>query len=206
MKTKKIPVSVLLAVLVSLAVLTSACGARRSAGTPESQPASGLPSAKVLYLKNNIHAQQHEKAAEYRASYSNWTSPGTGHVIVPVNTQVSVSESRRGLTIVIQSTKKPILFEFNEKTAGMKAEEYSKLILSPEPVQLNRLPELDRKGIKEGKAYPGMTKEGVRIALGYPAPHRTPSLESNTWVYWTNRFKAIAIEFDEKGKVKTVGR
>ena len=28
-----------------------------------------------------------------------------------------------------------------------------------------------------------MSKDGVRIALGYPAVNRTPSLNSSTWVY-----------------------
>ena len=44
-----------------------------------------------------------------------------------------------------------------------------------------------------------MTKNGVRIALGYPAAHRTPSLENNSWIYWHNRFGTKVIEFDRKG-------
>jgi outer membrane protein assembly factor BamE (lipoprotein component of BamABCDE complex) len=49
-----------------------------------------------------------------------------------------------------------------------------------------------------------MTKDGVRIALGYPAAHQTPSLNENTWVYWTNRFKSFKIEFDANGKVTKI--
>jgi hypothetical protein len=29
-----------------------------------------------------------------------------------------------------------------------------------------------------------MTKEGVARAIGYPAEHATPSLDSDTWRYW----------------------
>jgi hypothetical protein len=60
------------------------------------------------------------------------------------------------------------------------------------------------KGIEEGKAYPGMTREGILTALGYPATHRTPSLDAGTWVYWTNRFGTLAVEFDAKGNVTKV--
>ena len=40
------------------------------------------------------------------------------------------------------------------------------------------------------------------MALGYPATHRTPSLDSNTWVYWTNRFTTFEVNFNDKGLVQ----
>ncbi|MBP1750829.1 MAG: hypothetical protein H6Q52_3368, partial [Deltaproteobacteria bacterium] len=84
------------------------------------------------------------------------------------------------------------------------ADQYIDLITSSTPVSLGGLSEIDRKGISEGKVYSGMSKEGVRIAFGYPAPHKTPSLGSDTWIYWTNRFKTIAVHFDKQGKVESV--
>jgi outer membrane protein assembly factor BamE (lipoprotein component of BamABCDE complex) len=63
------------------------------------------------------------------------------------------------------------------------------------------LSEVDRHGIEAGKALPGMSKQGVTIALGYPAKHKTPSLESNEWVYWTSAHDPITINFDQSGKV-----
>jgi len=50
-----------------------------------------------------------------------------------------------------------------------------------------------------------MTKNGVRAALGYPATHRTPSLENQTWIYWKNRFQNYYVRFDKNGKVKIAG-
>jgi outer membrane protein assembly factor BamE (lipoprotein component of BamABCDE complex) len=86
----------------------------------------------------------------------------------------------------------------------MNEDQYIDLITSSQPVKLDDLSEVDRKGIKDGKVYEGMTKDGVRIALGYPAAHQTPSLNENTWVYWTNRFKSFKIEFDENRKVTKI--
>lgn len=156
----------------------------------------------IVYLKNNIHVQQHK--ADCKASYANWTDPGTNHVIVPVNTGVRTGKWRRGFCIITEPEGKKIFFEFHSDRMKMSVEEYLQLITSssPEPVPLERFSEIDQKGIKDGKAYPGMTKDGVRAALGYPAVHRTPSLDCNRWIYWTNRFKAVAVEFDENGKVK----
>jgi hypothetical protein len=108
---------------------------------------------------------------------------------------------------VTQDTpKKTIYFEFDESRMNMTNEQYIRLITSPEPTNLDRLSALDRKGIKEGKAYQGMTKEGIRIALGYPAVHGTPSLDNNTWRYWTNRWKSMLVEFDASGKVIRITR
>jgi hypothetical protein len=197
MKHNKKSIVLLLSLFVSIGII-SGCGGGRSASIQES--------AKVVYLKNNIHVQEHEKSGEYRGSYANWTDPGKDHVVIPVNTPVAVNHSRGGFTIIIQSTKKPILFEVNEKNVGMSAEQYLLLITSPDLVRLDSLSEIDRKGIQEGKAYVGMTKDGVRIALGYPAPHKTASLGNSTWYYWTNRFNSIAIEFDENGKAKSIGK
>ncbi len=156
------------------------------------------------FLRNNIHAQQQKD--ELRAAYSNWTDPGAGHVIIPVNTPVTIRTARRDLVIVTQDTNKKIYFEFDEARMGMSNEQYIDIITSPRPVNFAGLSAIDRKGIAEGKAYIGMTKEGVRIALGYPAAHRTPSLEANTWSYWTNRLISMQVEFDSTGKVKKVDR
>lgn len=157
---------------------------------------------KIVYLKNNIHAQQHR--GDCKASYANWTDPGQNHVIIPVNTRVKTEEWRSGFSIITEPDGKKILFEFDSTRMKMSVEEYTNLITSPnpDPVPLEKFSEIDRKGIKDGKAYTGMSKGGVRAALGYPAVHQTPSLESNRWIYWTNRFRAIAVEFDENGKVK----
>ena len=187
MRTKRVIVGFVIAVFFSVALL--ACGGAR-------------PTEPVVpkYLRNNIHCQQHDQ--ELKASYANWTDTGTGHVIIPVNTPVIVETVRRDLSIVTQDTpKKTIYFEFDESRMNMTNEQYVRLITSPEPTNLDRLSALDRKGIKEGKAYQGMTKEGIRIALGYPAVHGTPSLDNNTWRYWTNRWKSMLVEFDTSGKV-----
>ena len=160
-------------------------------------------SENVTYLKNNIHTQEHRNE-EYRASYANWTNPGKNHVIVPVNTPVKIGNFRRGFALITQDSRKTILFEYDESRMRMNEDQYIGLITSSEPVKIDDLSEVDRKGIKDGKVYEGMTKDGVRIALGYPAAHQTPSLNENTWVYWTNRFKSFKIEFDENRKVTKI--
>lgn len=46
----------------------------------------------------------------------------------------------------------------------------------------------EKNAIKAGEIQVGMSKDAVLMAYGYPPAHRTPSLESDQWVYWLNRF------------------
>lgn len=156
-----------------------------------------------VYNKYNIHTQM-KGPNLYKASYANYTNPGGGHVIFPAGTLMSVDDTDSdAITFLLQDGRK-IHFEFHETRMGMSVEKYLDLITSAEPVPLDKFSELDREGIKAGKALIGMTKTGVLTALGYPAAHRTPSLDSGSWVYWTNRFGTIRIDFDERGKVAKI--
>ena len=179
-------------IFVALVLIVQGCGGSSN------QPLNSAATDKY-YLKNNIHAQVGPR--DVKASYANWTDPGAGHIIIPVNTPVEIGKFRKGLVIKNLTDGQKIFFEFHSRNMGMSVDEYIHLIASPTSVSLGGLSNIDRKGIKEGKVYAGMTKQGVRVALGYPAVHRTPSLEDSTWIYWRNRFQTVAVEFDQGGKV-----
>ncbi len=156
-----------------------------------------------VYLKVNIHYQDNGK--DSKASYANYTNPGAGHMILSVNTPVKIKKWRRkGFIIIDEDTNREIFFEYSEGRMQMSQEEYLDKITSASKTDLGRLSDKDRKGIKEGAAGAGMTKDGVMIALGYPATHKTPSPDSNTWIYWTNRFGTIAVTFDDNGIVSGI--
>lgn len=168
-------------------------------------------SSQVLYLQNNIHAQaKADRGGKTisRASYANYIDSGEGHYIVPVNTRVTlkVKGGFRGKSIIITRVKdkKVIHMEFNKTNMDMDIKQYMKIIAKPRKVSFKGLSKIDRKGIRNGKAYKGMSKQGVRIALGYPAKHMTPSLKSNEWTYWRNRFMTRVVVFSSKGRVRAI--
>lgn len=165
---------------------------------------------KIVYLNQNLHCQRQPDRGGFinRASYANWTEPGAGHFIVPVNTEVEayIERSGRGrhLAFINRSNGDKIYMEVSERNVGMTINEYLALITAPEPISLKNFSDEDLKGIQSGKAYIGMSKDAVRIALGYPAPHRTASLESAQWVYWKDRFRNFSIMFSSDGKVASI--
>jgi hypothetical protein len=167
-----------------------------------------LPSAfaadEVRYTRYNVHGQSKDGKTT-KASYANFTNPGAGHVIVPAGTKILLTaKSSRSFTFTYDQNSKKVVFEYHQPRMGMSVDEYLDRITSLEPTSVDALSELDRKGVAEGRALFGMTREGVMTALGYPATHRTPSLDADTWVYWGNRFTTLAVEFDDAGKAIAV--
>jgi hypothetical protein len=162
----------------------------------------------IVYLKNNIHGTERSsgRSRTLRASYANYIGDYANHAVIPVNTAVRLTRVKsNGINMVSVADGTEITFEYNQRNMpGVSAEEYVGYITSPNRVSLSNLSRIDQKGIANGKAYVGMSKDGVRMALGYPALHKTPSLKDNTWTYWRNRFATISVEFDAGGKVKRV--
>ena len=165
---------------------------------------SALAQDEPRFTKYNIHTQGKD-ATNFKASYANFTDPGAGHVIIPAGTKIQmVKQGWRGFVFTYDNGSKKVTFEFHKKRMGMSMDEYIELITSSEPVSYPGLSKQDKKGIAAGNAYKGMTRKGVMIALGYPAAHKTPSLDSSTWIYWGNRFRTVGVDFNDQGKVSNV--
>lgn len=161
-----------------------------------------------IYTRYNIHVQEQARRngdLVYRASYANYTDPGSGHIIIPAGSKIEITKTnRKEFNFRVPEKDIEVAFEYHEPRMGMSVGEYIKKITSEAPVSTADLSKTDRQGIAEGKALVGMSREGVMTALGYPAAHRTPSLDASTYVYWTNRFKTVGVDFDANGKVKNV--
>lgn len=157
----------------------------------------------TLYTRYNLHYVTQK--GDNVGSYANFTDYA-GHNFLPFNTEVEVKKWKRGFKITAVDSDTVILWEFKRKNMdGMRDADYIDLIMSPEPVSYTDLTTEDQQGIQQGKAVKGMTKQGVMIALGYPAKHRTPSPEENTWAYWKGRFgEPRLVRFDGSGKVVSI--
>jgi hypothetical protein len=179
--------------MASLVFTLASCGGNTVPGTENG-----------VYSRYNIHYISAKGVN--KGSYANWTD-WPGHGFEPYNTKLQIKVSGwKKLIIVANSGKaiKTINWEIDLQNIGMSTSEYIKLITSPNPVSYEGLSEIDRQGIQEGKALPGMSKQGVMIALGYPAKHMTPSTDLNKWIYWKGRFNKLAVEFSTEGKVVSI--
>lgn len=198
--------------IVSIIAMGLGCASSRGNGSTGSTQAKAEPiTSSFVYNRFNIHVVDVTEARgriTSKASYANWVAPISGHWIIPVNSKISIKAQRRGfksgLLITVPSKNREVFFEINTRNTGNTIAEYAKLLTSPTPVSLQGLSAKDMDGVKQGKALVGMTKAGVRIALGHPAKHKTPTLTENRWVYWRDRFRMLVVEFDDDGKVRAV--
>lgn len=190
-----------LLVLCLALIFLSSC---RSTGSSGQVPSGATP--EIRYTKYNIHAQQSRR--DVKASYAGYVDSGHGHFFIPAGSRVTFPGQghrwRNGFWFTVADTGQKVFFEFHQGRMGMTEQEYIELITSKTPVSLDHFSEQDRRGINAGTVYTGMTKEGVLTALGYPARHQTPSLESGTWTYWRNRFLTMGVVFDGSGHVISI--
>jgi hypothetical protein len=182
-------------------VSTTATGDSPQVAAESPTPAAAQADSGV-YSRYNIH--YYVRGSSNLASYANYTDC-PGHSFLPYNTKFRVGSSGSGFRLTAVDTGMRILFEYKSANMqGMPEKEYLSTIMSPTPVEYEGLNAQDQEGIRAGKAIVGMTKQGVMIALGYPAKHRTPSTDSNTWVYWKGRFNMLTVNFGPDGKVASI--
>ena len=80
-----------------------------------------------------------------------------------------------------------------------------KLVVKNDPkAKVARYPEKVRAAVREGRVIPGMTREQVIIAVGYPPTHRTPSLDASVWNLWASRTNRYEVHFNSKGVVEKI--
>ena len=70
--------------------------------------------------------------------------------------------------------------------------------------ELDALTPEEREAVRRGVAQPGMRKEAVILALGYPPLRDTRTLELPVWRYWRTSLKSFLVVFGDDGKVETV--
>jgi hypothetical protein len=186
--------TIVLAVLFVIAA--SGCKSMPSmGGAPTPGPAKyHLVGAPTVYTLVNLHPDE-----QRRRLYSvNYLQPG----LIPMCTPVKIeSADDREMTFRVVSTNRQYEYIVH------------KSLVDPFPKHLDKyfgtkcdankaasMSTVDAQGIRSGTVSMGMTKPAVVLALGYPPEHATPSLESNTWTYWKNRFGTKQVMFTD-GKV-----
>lgn len=127
--------------------------------------------------------------------------------LIPMCAEVTVvKKNKKKFIFEWKSVEYTMLYDKHTKKSGVSFDEALQKFFGNkcDADKVKKLSEIDRKGIRKGIPYVGMTKQGVLYAMGHPPPHANPDLDGYTWMYWLNRFKRKAIDFNEKGIVEEV--
>jgi hypothetical protein len=183
-------------ILVLVGFLVAAC-----AGTPSElrdDTGTDLLRASGVYTLVNLHPDE-ERARLYAV---NFQQAG----LIPMCSEVELLElTPKRLTFRVLKRNRDYYY-LNHKAAAEPFERHL-LRFFGRNCDLNKirsLSEVDQAGIRKGAASPGMSKQGVVYALGYPPRHVTPDLDAAQWTYWKSRFNRIIVVFDEAGVVTEI--
>ncbi len=158
---------------------------------------------------NSPVGKEHYTAANiwYKHPREIWSLNHHRGVMLPAGTRVTIKGiSGRTITFVDQRGTKYRLMLAKKYTAPRFTTNdlFGQYFTATDPLDKNgafsRLTELEKNGVKTGRIAVGMSKQAVLMAYGYPPTHMTPSTESDVWKYWTNRFRAYLVYF-QNGRV-----
>lgn len=138
-------------------------------------------------------ANLHPDARRHRMYSLNYQLDG----LIPVCTPMRIDRvSERNAIIVDLNTNQRYEYIF-DRHMRETVQQHLDLYFGGQCPQsfIQNLSPIDQQGIREGRVYPGMTKQGVVIAIGYPPSHETPTLDQDVWKYWRSRWSTFTVNF-----------
>ena len=127
--------------------------------------------------------------------------------LIPMCSQVTITEiGAKEIWLTFKGKRYVYLWDKHTRRAGVSLVDNFKSFFGPscDTNTVAGLSDVDKKGIKKGRALRGMSKAGVEFAMGRPPVHYTPSLESDSWMYWLSRNNRQEIIFGDDGLVKKI--
>ncbi len=180
------------------------------------KPAALLVLLSSVFFTIAAHAQSFEKGATLVLLSNMHYEPGRAELftlnyqlpaLMPMCDQITVvKKSKKKMVFTWKSVEHVIAYDKHTKKAGQSFEAALSTYFGTEcdSDKVSTMSELDRQGIRKGLPLAGMTRQGILYAMGRPPVHANPDLESSTWMYWLNRFKRQAIDFDDNGRVEDI--
>lgn len=127
-----------------------------------------------------------------------------GKRVIPVGTPVSVTgHGRHRVNVRIDGARQSIGNDYSRDIAlGDFARRY---VVTEDPApKIATYPAKIQDAIKRAKITPGMTREQVLMALGYPISSENPDLSADLWRYWMSSFAEFQVQFDAGGQVREI--
>jgi hypothetical protein len=127
-----------------------------------------------------------------------------GKRIIPAGTPVKATGyGRYRVHVDINGARQAI---GNDYSRDMNMESFAqRYIVSEDPkAKLAGYPAKMRSAITNARLIPGMTREQVLMAVGYPVTSENPQLDAKVWRYWLSSFSEFQVVFNPNGTVKEV--
>ncbi len=123
--------------------------------------------------------------------------------MIPAGTKVKILRYGGGkIRFKIEADEKRYTYIHARKHSRIKLKELFNRYFSEENVMapggaFSKFTKEEQKNVKEGIIVPGMSKDAVLMAYGYPPTHKTRNLSNNVWTYWESRGGRIVVYFKD---------
>jgi hypothetical protein len=132
--------------------------------------------------------------------------------LLPWGTEVRILRvQRNSLLFEDRNRGKRYRYEFHRKTRqSVPLVEHLERVFLESADQLRQqvaaMSEIDKDGIYEGRVKPGMSREAVLIAIGYPPEfaNRQALMSDRDWSYWISRYSKMVVSFGRDGRVSRI--
>ncbi|MBF0384416.1 MAG: hypothetical protein HQL27_00955 [Candidatus Omnitrophica bacterium] len=167
------------------------------AGKTEAQKALKEAEGKIYYTAVNIWYEDPKDILS--------TNYHKGRLL-PINTQVKIGTIRKSGITFTDNDNMAYMIKIVIKHTPNTLEDVFNNYFSESQISLLSLNGEEKRNVEAGTIGVGMSKKAVIAAYGYPPAHMTPSLESNQWKYWKDRFRNFFVFFNNEGNVIRIGR
>jgi len=161
---------------------------------------AAAPDAETYYTKVNIWYEDPEKILS--------TNYHRG-AIIPFASQVNITNQAKNKISFTIKDQPGVTFTLinvprhsQVDTAGLFKQYFTQDDPKIKDPQFNKFNAKEKDNIENGTLTPGMSKEAVITAYGYPPKHKTPVLASNLWTYWDARYLRKLVTFKNNLVIK----
>lgn len=127
-----------------------------------------------------------------------------GKRVIPLGTPVKATGyGRQRVYVELPDGKQAIGNDYSRDLA--LPEFANRYIVATDPRQkLAGLSPKMRKAIETGRLMPGMTREQVLMAVGYPVSSENPHLDAKVWRFWLSSFAEFQVVFGADDRVREI--
>jgi len=138
----------------------------------------------------------------------NWISDAnyaeSGKRIIPAGTPAKVTGyGRYRVFVEIGGTKQALGNDYSrDLDLGVFAQRY---VVTDDPAKkIAAYPAKVQEAIKTARLTPGMTRDQVLMAVGYPMSSENPNLDAKIWRYWLSSFAEFQVMWGADNRVKEI--
>ena len=127
--------------------------------------------------------------------------------ILPRGTKVKITNiDSKKATFMVEPENVEFTLNYDQRSTTYPFEKALSQAFAAKNEWLIKFSGQEQQGIKEGRDFPGMRKDAVLIAYGYPPSKFTPLLQSaNMWTYYGNGRHRFLVYFDGDKVIRTEG-